>query len=207
MGYALIGLGNVADERDQVELAISLEREALEHFRATANARGIRVALNNLGERAVRSGDSDRARLLLAETIALSRQEGDVYMLCSSLDSLGALALRASDALEATNIYLELLVTASAGGFKRVIAYGFAGLAAAASLRGDVAGSGRLWGAVETMEEELGFRLVEAERRRYERLIRGVSDAHPESFAKAFHDGRSLTLDEAMEYALEGPRD
>jgi tetratricopeptide (TPR) repeat protein len=203
LAYALNGLGNVADERDQVALAVELNSAALELFRAAGDERGIRVSLNNLGERAMRLGDSVRARELLHEAIELSRDAGDIYILTSALEVLGVIALGEGRPDAASMKYRELLEAALAAGFKRTVTYGLAGLSAAASLEGVVERSGFLWGAVERIEEDQGFPIHGTERLRYERHVRRMEASDPAAFALAVRDGRAATSDEAIARALE----
>ena len=79
-------------------------------------------------------------------------------------------------------------------------AYCLAGLAAVdASLgRRDVAA--RLWGCVRTFEEASGARLHETERIRYERVLSEFEQL-PSKWPD-FARGKSMTLDEGVDYAL-----
>jgi hypothetical protein len=123
--------------------------------------------------------------------------------LTASLETLGVVALNEGDPDSASTIYRELLHAALAGGFKRHVAYGVAGLSAVASLKGAVARSGFLWGALERMEDDLGFPIHGTERVRYERHVRRIEASDPAAFASAIRDGRAVTSDEAIARALD----
>jgi hypothetical protein len=80
------------------------------------------------------------------------------------------------------------------GGIDLAIAH-----AAVAARVGDSNRAARLWGALEALEAELGRRLIEAERARYEHSTRVVRGRH----ADAVEEGRRLGLAEAAAYALK----
>ena len=82
----------------------------------------------------------------------------------------------------------------------RHTAYCLAGLAAVDAGRGRRNIAARLWGCVRTFEEASGEHLHEAERVRYERVLDEFEQA-PDSWPD-FTQGRSMTLDEGVEYAL-----
>jgi hypothetical protein len=79
------------------------------------------------------------------------------------------------------------------------LVYGLGVLAAVAAAEGDGARAGRLWGAVEMLEESGEARLDPTDRGRYEAAVLASSDAQLES---ARLEGRAIGLDEAVEYAL-----
>ena len=68
-----------------------------------------------------------------------------------------------------------------------------AGIASVLAERGQEEQAATLWGAACGAEDALGFRMVGAERRRYETRL-----THLES-VPAWSVGRNLTLDEAVE--------
>ena len=72
---------------------------------------------------------------------------------------------------EAARYYRESLALGIDEENMRHCAYCLAGLACVAARRQDAAEAGRLWTLAERLEHELGFRILAAERRRYERII------------------------------------
>ena len=65
----------------------------------------------------------------------------------------------------------------------------------------------RLWGAAERLWEEIGTRPPPAERSLYERRVAVARSAMADdaAFARAWEEGRAMTLEQAVEYALAKP--
>jgi hypothetical protein len=66
---------------------------------------------------------------------------------------------------------LEALAYAVETGNRRVQLYCVAGIACARLQQGDDRAAARLWGIAEDQEQQLGFRMLSPERKRYERLM------------------------------------
>ena len=82
------------------------------------------------------------------------------------------------------------------------------GLASLAAARIQPTRAGRLLGAAEALQETIGTSLAEAERATYGRylaLARDELDAG--TWAATLAEGRALSLDEALAYALEDERE
>jgi hypothetical protein len=67
--------------------------------------------------------------------------------------------------------YREALALALQEGDVRLRVYCLAGLACVAARNEDATAAGRLWTLAERLEHEIGFRMVAAERVRYERNL------------------------------------
>ena len=82
------------------------------------------------------------------------------------------------------------------------IAYCLEIAAAVAAMRMDAARAARLWGASGALREELGTPRPVGDRRtgRYLEAIHGQLD--PESHAREEAQGRQMTLEQAVEYAV-----
>jgi hypothetical protein len=91
-------------------------------------------------------------------------------------------------------------------GDRRHAVQALAQLAAVAAGRGDSLRAGRLWGSVEAEELRgpLGRRprmaAWEEDRERFHALVHAQSDA---TFERALTEGRRLSLDDAVAYALD----
>jgi predicted ATPase len=123
-----------------------------------------------------------------------------IWGLAGRLQSFGDAALERDKLSAAGRYYRESLEIGRQLQDDLQTAYCLAGLAAVGARRGrrDVAAC--LWGCVRRFEETSGTRLNETERARYERLLEVFGRSLDES--PDFERGRSLTLDEAAEYAL-----
>jgi len=148
-----------------------------------------------------RDHDNLRAALAwLSETTPDRALRLAVWGLAGRLHGFGDVALDRRNTVEAARLYRESLEIGHQLMDDTHTAYCLAGLAAVdASLgRRDVAA--RLWGCVRTFEEASGARLHETERIRYERVLSEFEQL-PSKWPD-FARGKSMTLDEGVDYAL-----
>jgi predicted ATPase len=192
LGNAAAGLGSFAEAdasfRESIELSERLGDSVIEYR-----------ALHGLGELQRDHVDPNRARPLLRKATALARKHGDLSTATAAMHGLADAELLVGELEAAESGYREALSIGHELSFSRILVYCTGGLAAVAAASGDAERAGRLWGAVETLERERGFPLVEPERPRYETLLARVDQA---VFAEATERGRRMTFDEAIEYAL-----
>ena len=78
-----------------------------------------------------------------------------------------------------------------------------AGLAAVSAIQGDTQRAGKLWGAHEALERELGWLVLDYEAETYATPVAACSEADPIVFHAAAERGRRMTPDAVVEYALE----
>ncbi len=89
----------------------------------------------------------------------------------SVVHSLGDLSLDKGDLSTAAGYYREALALGIEEEDMRHGAYCLAGLACVAARNQDATAAGRLWTLAERIEHEIGFRMLAAERSRYERTL------------------------------------
>ena len=123
-----------------------------------------------------------------------------VWGLAARLHGSGDLALDREDTSEAARLYRESLEIGLQLRDELQIAYCLAGLAAVDAHQGRLDQAARLWGSVIAFERASGTPLNDPERHRYERVLADV-ERKSETSAE-FEQGLSMTLDEAVEYAL-----
>jgi predicted ATPase len=187
------GLAGVAWARGDPEHALKLAQDGLARARARGQRRLEASLLQGIGfmfGEMERFDDAERAHL---EAEAIRREIGD-YVALDFIHVRGDVALRRNDLRAAAAFYLNALEPdreTGFGGSPRLKAYVLAGLASVLAEvdQDDVAAS--VWGAVSGAEENLGFRILPRDRRRYERHL-----AHLEG-SDQWIAGRELTLDEA----------
>jgi len=167
---------------------------ALERFTDLARPWGVAAAKHGLAEVYRDLGDRETARSLLSSVLDMDHRYP------AAVHSLGDLELDDGDLIAASRRYRESLsLELELGPGKRVVAYCLAGLSSVAAARGDAERAGRLWGAVEHLEDKRGFKINHVERVRYERLIATV--ARSPTFDEAASVGRELTVEQALDYA------
>ena len=188
--------GDYAGATATMERSIALHREAGEPAEM-ANS------VDCLGEIARTAGDYDRARAAAEEALALYSNIGHVRGRAHLIHNLGYLKLRDGDAAEAKALFLESLTLARELGDLRDVAFAVVGLACASVGEAKPARLTRLLGAAEALLKMVEIRLEPAEDAEFRRAVEaaraGVDSA---AFAAANAEGRAMTLEQAIEYAL-----
>jgi predicted ATPase len=123
-----------------------------------------------------------------------------VWGLAGRLHSFGDFALDRRNVIEAGRLYRESLEIGRQLRDDLQTAYSLAGLAAVGAERGKRGMAACLWGSIRAFEETSGNRLHGTERIRYQRVLDELEQAVDTS--PDFMRGRSMTLDDAVEYAL-----
>jgi predicted ATPase/class 3 adenylate cyclase len=185
------------------EQALRLYEQALEMFRRLGDGNGAAMALVNSGGALCDLGRFDLAAQRLEEAIAIYESLGDVNGVSFATGGLADVALFRGDAQRASDLHHEALATSVELDNKRSIAYSMAGLSCDAALSGEIGRAGTLWAAAELFEDAYGSPMMAAERARYERLLGDAGEAPV--FVAAYERGRELTLDRALELALQAP--
>jgi DNA-binding CsgD family transcriptional regulator len=156
----------------------------------------------------IEEGDLDSAVSQLEESLALCRELGDMRVAAISLHTLGMIELLrgnldrgAATLEEGARITRELKDRPG-------IAYHAWALGEVNALRGRPVRAARLWGAAEALREQMGTYLSQFDlaQSRYEQGLADVRAALSEaSFDAAWAEGRTMTSEQAIEYALEEP--
>lgn len=187
-------LVSVAWERGDLERALERTEQNLQRARASGDDALVADVLHHMGEALRDLEQYPEAEAQLSEASAIYRELDQWQALTNNVHSLGDLALDRGDLAGAASLYreaIELDRVHGASEGSRNLAYCLAGLASVLAERGRNEGAASIWGAVCAAEEVLGFRMLGAERRRYQTRL-----AHLES-TPAWAAGRSLTLEDA----------
>ena len=201
LAFALNILGLIAHDQGDFVAARKPFEEALAVQRQLGDKRGIAISLTNLGLLAWELGDYDAAVSLYEEALAIRRQLGDERGVATLLYYLGQVALRQGVYLQATSLFSESLVMRKAAGNKAGVARSLEGLARAT--RRFPQRAARLFGAVAAIQETVGEVRSQPEQVEYERDLNAVrTELGVETFSVTWNEGRAMTLDQAVEYAL-----
>jgi tetratricopeptide (TPR) repeat protein len=168
-------------------------------FEDASDNDGVANAMHNLGELELHAGDVGKAKQLFERALSITRDEGYTAML---LHSLGDVSLEENDFRRAEAFYRDSLKRwiSSRPDAWRFHVYCLAGLSAAAAATGDLPRAGRLWGAVERIEDSTGATLQSSARSRYERLLH---EPGQNIAGDAVEEGRAMTPEAALVYAFE----
>jgi non-specific serine/threonine protein kinase len=203
VSWSLLDLGIVAIEQGSYGRAAVLLEESLSLRREMKDRWGSSVALINLGRVALNRGNYDRARVIFEENLALYREMRDKRGIAFALHYLGYVVLRQGDYERATALFEESLFLAREVGSKDRIALCLEGLAEVAEAKGQQERAARLFGAVEALSEAIGFAMPSFIRVDYDRSVAAVrAGLGEEAFAKAWEEGRKMTVEEAVQLAV-----
>jgi non-specific serine/threonine protein kinase len=203
-GLALDGLGLVALCEGNYERAQSLFQQALTLHEQEGYRFGQAASLNSSAILAYVQGDYENARSLSEQSLALSRKTGDKGATARSLSILGRVAFRQGNSEEAVAKHNESLLLFRELGEKLGIIQALERLGSVAVTSSPIQAA-RLLAAATSEREAIGAPLPAYERAEHEAAIDRVRAAlDPAAFSDAWRDARSMTLEQAVEYALVG---
>ncbi|HLK60985.1 MAG TPA: tetratricopeptide repeat protein [Chthonomonadaceae bacterium] len=181
-----------------------LLQESLTLYRALDDRRGIARTLGNLGMVAQDQGDFDTAVRFHGECLEMWRGLGDEHDMAITLGNLGVVAGKQGDFAQARRFFSECLASCLARKEKFITPYILEGLAAVFLEEPVYAYSAQLYGAAAALREEAGTPSPALEQAEIDaalpRLRMQLGDAR---FRAAYQAGQRLTLQEAIEYALQ----
>jgi predicted ATPase len=166
----LMRLGGVEFISGSPEGMIRWSEQALPIYERLDDSEGIARSLHYIAEGLRDSGEFERSAELYERAIEIKREHG-LTNVAAALHSLGDLSLDKGDRSSAERYYHEALELAPQEDDVRLQAYCLAGLACVAAQNDDATTAGRLWTLAERIEQQIGFRMLHAERVRYERTL------------------------------------
>ena len=198
-------LGTVAQFKGDFERALPLLKEGLTLLRQRGDKRGVAWSLHTLGRIALARGDYERATALHEESLALRRELAYTRGVAWSLHDLGRVAQAGCEHDRATALLRESLELRRDLCDRWGIAECLEGLATVSGAKqGERAA--HLFGTAQVLREAMSAARPATERADYERDVSDVRRKLGETaFSAAWADGRAMTLDEAIAYALEVP--
>ena len=198
-------LGNlalVAYECGDLAVARALSQEALALSRELRDEGRVARALSILGNVARDQGDLAAAWALNQDSLAIGRNLGDGDCVATSLYSLGVVAFLRGEFGHARSLYGESLAIRRELGDRQAIARVLEATAMLAAARSDSLEAARTWGAAERLREETGSPISPHDRSRNDRyatMARGAAVDDEGAFARAWRQGREMSLNEAIE--------
>ena len=203
VALSLNNLGILALEQNDYAAAWNLLEESLTISRKLRNQQGISNALNNLGNVALARGDYGAARDLLEESLTIMRQLGDQGGIASSLNNLAGVASCQGDFAGARALYAESLTIKRWLGNQQGIAISLEGMAEVAQGQNQLVQAAQLWGAALSLRDSIRCPSPPLEQEKIAMPIALVHQAlGEEAFAAAWDEGRAMTMEQAIEYAL-----
>lgn len=205
LALALQYAGVAADAKGDVAGARSYWEESLELRRGLGDAWGISQSLFCLASVASRSGDHEKALRLIEEGLLMARESGERTRMIFGLFSMGWLAADRADYSKAQSCFHQCLLLCREMGTKYWTAETLASLLVhhvPYSEPGQFLKAARLWGAVEALHKSHGSSAyLDQDAVRQMDLVRAYLG--DDTFLTCWHEGLSMTLHQAIDYAME----
>ena len=204
--YALSNAGFAANGHGQHQRAITLNEEAVNRFLEVGEKWGAAIQLCFLAVAWRDQGDHERAKRLAEQGLALSREVGERQTITAALYTLATLAQAERDHERARELFEEGLELSAELGNEADIAHCLEGLASIAGAEGRIVRAARLWGAEEALLERIEaavYTYVPDRSVHRSRVADARSKLREEAFAAAWAEGRTMSAEQATEYALD----
>ena len=197
-------MGNLAKEQGDYDTAQGLYERALSELLDLRSQDQIAGTLSNLGNIASDKGDYRTAEGRYSEALELFRAQGSEKRgFATTLSNLATTLHRRGELLRARELYLESLIIARQLGDQQVIFASLGNLATLACDQGQVLRALRLDGAVQALRVSGGNPVKLSDQEKYEHT-KSVGNAvlGEDGTALVWSEGRAMTLEQAVEYAL-----
>jgi tetratricopeptide (TPR) repeat protein len=183
--------------------ARSLFEEGLTIHRELGDKESIAYDLEGLGSVVTKQGDFASARSLYEEGLTINREIGTKSGIANSLKGLGMMASLQGDYASARSLLEQSLMIHRELGDKRSIAIVIEGLASLAVKEEKALVSARLWGTTIALREAIGSPLSPYRQQAKDRDFAAIENALGQpAFTLALEEGRAMTLEQGVEYAL-----
>ena len=200
---ALNSLGSAVRNNGDAARARLLFEESLAIRRKLGDEPGQATALYNLGCLELDEGDPAVGKAMLEEGLALDTKSGDEWGVAGDLNALGSAALDAGDLAEAGALFARALKAFQELGDTDRLAEVLGSLSGLAAAEGRAVRGARLAGAAESVWGRLEIPLAPHDRARFERYQEKARETlGEEAFEQARGEGRSMTIDQAVTFAL-----
>jgi predicted ATPase/DNA-binding XRE family transcriptional regulator len=206
LAYALSIQGITAISRADLDTAGTALPEALALFRERGDHQSVSSGLYGVANLALARGDADEALRLILEGEAICRAAGDWNMLATCLDMRAMSTRLAGDHARTAELLQESIGLARMLRDEYNFVYCATGLAGVATRGGRAERGVRLFGAARAVSERTGADVSwSAWRSLNERDLAAAREMlDPETFERAWTVGLAMTLEEAIEEALDG---
>jgi predicted ATPase len=197
LGFVIQNQGDYARAGALLEEKLALSREVGEKW-------DVAHALALLGNVALNQKDYVSARIRYEEGLTLSREIGHRLFISIFSNNLGHVALNEHDYTAARKLYTQAVLLAQEVGSDRYMTIHLVGWAGLARALGQPERATRLSSAVEALCESIGSRLEQEDQFEHERTISAAHSKLDEvTFNQLWQEGRGMTLEQAITFALE----
>jgi predicted ATPase/transcriptional regulator with XRE-family HTH domain len=200
---ALVNLGIIATHRGDFNLARERLTEAVQLTRGVGDQHAVLHALVNLGYDRTLCGELVQARAIFDEVLATGTAFGLKKHVAYALENLGNISTLEGNYIDARLRLRQSLVFGRELGDHHLLLYVLGDLTKLEAAIGMPERAARLGGIVTTLRAQLGASMAPAEDEEREQALQQAHSALDDgAFWRAFDDGRALTFDAALAYAL-----
>jgi tetratricopeptide (TPR) repeat protein len=203
--FSLRALGWVALDEGDLPTARSLIESALAIWRELGDPGRIGGSLPWLAKVDRHEENYEEAQILVEEGLTLARRAGVPIAVARGVLELGLLLVRQSEYPAARAAFEEGIRIGQEIGSTSSAIRCFEGMAQLAWAQGEPRRGARLFGAAEALREVLRFPLPPVDRVDYDCVPAITTALGEEAFAAAWAEGRALTIEQAVVYALADP--
>jgi ATP/maltotriose-dependent transcriptional regulator MalT len=197
-------LGPIVAELGDLAAARSFLDESLEIGRRSGHEPGIARSLIYLGVSCLTGGDHTSARAYLTESLETFRRLDDKFWINACLVHLGYVDCEEGDHVAARSRFLQMAETAPLAQFPWGATYTLEGFARLAAAEGQATRALRLGGATAALRQTYGVAIGPSRQVAFRRALGPAWQALDEEECRTvFEEGRAMTLEEAIAYALE----
>ena len=206
MAYSLLNQGETASDQGNYALARASLEESVSIQRAEGDLRALGRALACLGRIARRQGDVASAAAVLGEALTILRTVGDRPGVANASEELARLALMRNRLVDAQALHRDALAIHRAVGAPEQVASTLEGLGNVVAAASPLAAA-RLWGQAERIRQELGAPVSSSDKPENDRSVAVARErlGDAAAFDAAWQEGRAMTLDQAVQYAMSAP--
>ncbi len=202
VSVALSNLGEIAMALSDYPAAHAIFSEYLQIERTSGNPGGLSDALYCLGLVVCEQGDIQGARALHDESMSIKRGLGSLGGQAEGQYGLGLVEYAEGDYQAACALHKEALFTLRRRGDRRRVLRSLNAFACAAT-RQEPDLAARMWGAAQSLEEQIGSPMPPNEKERFDQRVAVAREALGiDAFAAAWADGRAMSMDQAIDFAL-----
>lgn len=206
VALSLNNLALLATEYGDLEEGFAKHQDALDIYRELQDPRGIGYSLLGLGKVAYKRKDFVRSRELLGEARGLLIESGDPWGAAWATGAMEMTARESGDYDGARRLQVEALTRFRELGNRIGVAQALLGVAEIACWEGRWERLIRALSASHSLFDEMGTPIPAWERADYERLARVARESvDPEIFDGIWEEGRAMTFEEVVAYALDDP--
>ena len=201
--YAANTAGYARAHRGEFDVAERLLEESVRAARQLGNIRSVANWTRALGGIALTRGDYPKARLLLEESLDIHRTLGDPWGTSHSLSRLALVSLEVHDKDASRRLAAESLAIEREVGDRPGQLFNFEVLAGVAAAEGRPERAVRLYACASVLRQAVGSHAVEPGWPDHARQVADLRSAlGDEAFAEAWAQGRAMSSDESLDYAL-----